>query len=101
MEGLQLMPDLTELRGELLELAKWRAGVVAEAEAAIASANRRFDEEATRLNRQIRKLEPKSQPEPAPTVKPPRKRQPRFSLEGMEDWSPEEIEHYKKLKGVS
>lgn len=99
------MPDLTELRGELLELAKWRAGVVAEAEAAIASANRRFDEEATRLNRQIRKLEPKPQPEPAPkpapTVKPPRKRQPRFSLEGMEDWSPEEIEHYKKLKGVT
>lgn len=103
------MTDLADLKQQLVDLTKWRAFVVADAEATIRETNRAYDEEATRLNRAIRRLEPKPErniTDPLTSTKTAveitrKKKTVKFSLDGMEDWSPEEIEHYKRLKGVT
>lgn len=85
-----------ELQAELNQLVTWRENVVSEAQAIIDAANRRFDAEAIRLNRELRKCEPA--PEPIQAAK----RLSRNAAVGPTlelGFTQEEIDHYWKLKG--
>lgn len=101
------MSELADLKQQLVDLTRERAALVASAQRTIEEANRAYDDKALEIHRKIRKLEPEPvrpmYDEPARVIgKPPKKpKAVKFSLDGMEDWTPEEIEHYKQLKGVT
>lgn len=103
------MQSVTELRGELAALTRERAH-------AIEQINREFDRKATELTRLIEELEPPDCPHcgykyghrldcmahttaPARPQRARRQRTKSVSLGGTEDWTPEEIAHYKALQG--
>lgn len=92
--------ELACLRAELAELVAWRANELLTAQAMIDNANRHFDDKAFELHRAIKKLEPPPEPT-TPTVVTRKPRAVKFSLAGMEDWTPEDIANYKRLKGVA
>lgn len=95
------MPEIEDLRQELSDLTRWRAGVVADAYAAINDANEHYDKAALTLHRRIKALEPPPVEETPTPARPAatRKRRPRVPrMTGTEGWSAEDIEHYRALQ---
>ena len=90
------MTELYELEAQVSRLAAQRRLIVSTAEDLIQSANSYFDSTALPIMREISR---RRKAEAVPVVRNPRrarKRQP--SLEGTEDWSPEEVAHYLALQ---
>lgn len=90
------MSELDDLRAQLSALTNARNAIIETAKRMIVDANRDYDEEAFPLARRIRRLEPPPAPAAPPSPVARGHNKP-FSLEGTEDWSHEERDHFRKL----
>lgn len=85
-------------RGVLRDLSNWRRLQLELAQAYAREVNRSYDEAALAEGRAITALEKQLTPEPTPDVpRAPRARSRTVSLNGTEDWTPEEREHFVAL----
>lgn len=91
-------PSLAELTQELRELTQYRNEVITLCAELSREMNTHYDERALELSREIAKLDPPVTRVPTPVAPKPRaKRVKKLDLSGMDDWTPEDIAHFKEL----